>query len=59
MSLCITFSLVIFLAPNGLRYLLVGGTRERIFDGTNLKPRKRLENAQSPTSRVHAVLGSV
>ena len=38
-------------------YPLVGGTRQRHFDGANLKPRKLLENAQSPTSRVHAVLG--
>jgi len=45
--------------PNGLRYPLVGGTRQRHFDGTNLEPRKLLENAQTPTSRVHAVLGSV
>ena len=43
--------------PNGWRYPLVGETRERQFDGTNLKPHKRLENAQTPTSRVHAVLG--
>jgi len=40
-----------------LRYPLVGGTRQRHFDRTNLKPRKLLENAQSPTSRVHAVFG--
>ena len=39
-----------------MRYPLVGGTRQRHFDGTNLKPRKLLENAQTPTSRVHAVL---
>jgi hypothetical protein len=25
--------------PNGLRYPLVGGTRERDFDGTHFKPR--------------------
>ncbi len=43
--------------PNGSRYPLVGGTRERHFDGTSYKPRKLLENAQTPTSRVHAVLG--
>ena len=43
--------------PNGLRYPLVGGTRSRHFDGTSFKPRKLPENAQSPTSRVHAVLG--
>ena len=39
--------------PNGLRYPLVGGTRQRQFTGTNLKPRKLLENVQTPTSRVH------
>jgi hypothetical protein len=42
---------------NGWRYPLVGGTRQRQFAGTNFKPRKLLENAQTPTSRVHAVLG--
>ena len=41
-------------APSGV---LVGGTRQRRFDGTNSKPHKRPENAQTPTSRVHAVLG--
>jgi hypothetical protein len=45
-------------APNGERYPLVGGTRLRHFDGTSSKPRKLLENAQTPTSRVHAVLGA-
>jgi hypothetical protein len=44
--------------PNGERYPLVGGTRQRYFAGTNLKPRKLLENAPTPTSRVHAVLGA-
>jgi len=44
-------------APNGLRYLRVGGTRQRRFAGTNFKPRKLLENAATPTRRVHAVLG--
>jgi hypothetical protein len=43
---------------NGERYPLVGGTRKRHFDGTNLKPQKLLENAQTPTSRVHALLGA-
>jgi hypothetical protein len=43
-------------APNGLRYPRVGGTRERHFAGTNLKPRNLLENAQTPIRRVHAVL---
>jgi len=32
--------------------------RERYFAGTNFKPRKLLENAATPTRRVHAVLGS-
>jgi len=43
--------------PNGWRYPLVGGTRQRRFDGINFKPRKLPENAATPTSRVHAVLG--
>ena len=43
--------------PNGSRYPLVGGTRERRFDGTSSKPRNLPENAATPTSRVHAVLG--
>jgi len=46
-------------APNGLRYPLVGGTRQRRFDGTRLEPRKLPENAATPTSRVHAVLGAL
>ncbi len=45
--------------PNGLRYPRVGGTRQRHFAGTSLEPCKRLENAQTPTRRVHAVLGSL
>ena len=44
--------------PNGWRYPLVGGTRERHFDGTNFKRRKLPENVVTPTSRVHALLGS-
>jgi len=44
---------------NGLRYPLVGGTRERRFDGTPFKPHKLPENAPTPTSRVHAVLGAI
>ena len=53
------------LQANGWRYPLVGGTRERHFDGINLEPHKLLENAQTPTTtapalfagvRVHAVL---
>jgi hypothetical protein len=42
-----------------VRYPLVGETRKRQFAGTNFKPRKVPENAQSPTSRVHAVLGNL
>jgi hypothetical protein len=42
---------------NGLRYRLVGGTRQCHFGGANSKPCKLPENAQTPTSRVHAVLG--
>jgi hypothetical protein len=41
---------------NGVRYPLVDGTRQRHFAGANFKPRKLPENAQTPTSRVHAVL---
>ncbi len=44
-------------AANGWRYPLVGGTRQRRFAGTRSKPRKLPENAQTPTSRVHAVFG--
>ena len=52
------------LCPCGV---LVGGTRERHFDGTHFKPHKMLENAQTPTTmapaffagvRVHALLGA-
>ena len=35
----------------------MGGTRQRHFDGIHFKPQKLPENAQTPTSRVHAVLG--
>jgi hypothetical protein len=45
--------------PNGLRYRRLGGLRQRHFAGTNLKPRKVLENAQTPRRRVHAVLGAL
>src|SRR5215208_4378054 len=38
--------------PNGLRYPLVGGTRQRHFDGTSFKPRKVPKNAQTPTTMV-------
>jgi hypothetical protein len=34
-----------FRTPNGERLLAWRGTRQRDFDGTNLKPRKTLENA--------------
>src|SRR5215212_1066528 len=55
----IMFPLFCKKAPNGLRYPLVGGMRQRRFDGTHSKPHKLLENAQTPTSRVHAVLGNL
>ncbi len=46
-------------APNGWRYPLVGGTRQRHFDGTNSKPRKlpacTLPQAQVKTRRVPPV----
>ena len=45
--------------PNGMRYPRVGGMGSRHFAGTNLKPRKLPENAQTPTRRVHAVLGAL
>ncbi len=45
--------------PNGMRYRRVGGTRSHYFAGTNSKPRKLLENAATPTRRVHAVLGGI
>src|SRR5687767_12964718 len=41
-----------FLEPNGWRYPLVGGTRQRDFTGISFKPCKLPENAQTPTSRV-------
>ncbi|HEX5942349.1 MAG TPA: hypothetical protein VFY66_08730 [Anaerolineales bacterium] len=41
------------MSVRSLRYLLVGGTRQRRFAGTNLKPRKVPENAQTPTGWVH------
>ncbi len=40
------------------RYPQVGGTSECRFAGTNFKPHKLLENAQTPTRRVHALLGA-
>ena len=43
--------------PNGSRYPLVGETGQRHFAGTSFKPHKLPENAQTPTSRVHALLG--
>jgi hypothetical protein len=46
-------------APNGSRYRRLGGTRQRHFGGNGFKPHKVPENAQTPTSRVHAVLGGV
>ena len=51
--------MIVLCTPNGLRYPRVGGLRERHFAGANFKPRELLENAQTPTRRVHAVLGAV
>ncbi len=44
-------------APNGERYPRVGGRRLHHFAGISFEPRKLLENAATPTRRVHAVLG--
>jgi len=35
------------------RYPLVGGTRQRHFDGTNFKPRKLPENAHAAKQQSH------
>jgi hypothetical protein len=43
--------------PNGWRYPLVGGTGQRHFDGTNFKPKKLLENAQTPTTMAPMLVG--
>jgi hypothetical protein len=47
------------MSVDSLRYPLVGGTRQRYFDGTHFKPRELPENVQTPTSRVHAVLAAI
>lgn len=47
------------IAANGARYPRVGGRRQRHFAGTSLKPRELPENAQTPTRRMHAVLGGL
>jgi hypothetical protein len=44
------------LQPNGSRYPLVGGRRQRRFAGTSLEPEKCLKTRRVPASRVHAVL---
>ena len=41
--------------PDGWRYPLVGGTRQRHFDGTRSKPRKLPENAPTPTTMAPAL----
>ena len=46
-------------SPNGWRYPLVGGTRQRRFAGTNSKPRKLPENAQTPTTLAPAFFAGV
>ena len=55
--ICICFSFD--LAPNGLRYPQVGGRGQGLEAGKNLKPGKCLKTAQSPTCRVHALLGAI
>ncbi len=57
MRAVITFTYV-YKPSNGVRYPLVGGTRQRHFAGTNFKPRKLPENAAHTPSRVHALLGA-
>ena len=47
-----SLEILVFSLPNGWRYPLVGGTRQRRFDGTNFKPRRLPENAQTPTTTV-------
>src|SRR5215211_7575345 len=44
-------------APNGWRYPQVSGRGDGFEAGKNLKSVKGLKNAQTPTCRVHAVLG--
>ena len=47
--------MVVYGACQRFALAAVGGTRERHFAGTNSKPRKRLENAATPTRRAYAV----
>jgi len=54
----IIFEKRLFRQSQGFALPAVGGTRQRRFAGTNLKPRKLPENAATPTRRVHAVLGA-
>ena len=49
--------ILVSLAPNGVRYPRVGGTRQHRFDRTSSQPRNLPENAAPPTRRVHALLG--
>ena len=58
-TICSTDFQTTRVTPNGERYPRVGGMRQRHFAGTNFKPCKLLENAATPTRRVHAVLGCV
>ncbi len=57
MDLHLHFEPSLIWLPNGMRYLRVGGTRQRRFIGTSLQLRKLPKNAVTPTRRVHAVLG--
>ena len=47
----------LFVKANGVRYPLVGGTRQRYFAGTNSKPHKLPENAQTPTTMAPMLFG--
>ena len=46
-------------APNGLRYPRVGGRGLCLRCGKSPKPRKSSKIAQTPTRRVHALLGNL
>jgi len=51
--------IVVMIEPAQRLALPAGGWDEiTLFTGTNFKRRKQPKNAQTPTSRVHAVLGA-
>ena len=49
----------LFDSLNGLRYPQVGGCGQGSLYGKMFRCRKLLENGQTPTSQVHAVLGGI